>query len=156
NYLAPLRGSQSPFHRIAGLSSARAIAIGFDHQCVLRGDRRVACWGTNRDGQTGQPPPRLSPPVLVRGLPSLDGALVAGWKQTCLVGSGAAELYCWGGYRAAPLRIDGGRFDGSVVELALAEAACLRTDQSTVQCYGDSWFDGTSGPSGSYQPLVPR
>jgi alpha-tubulin suppressor-like RCC1 family protein len=84
-------------HGLTGLSVA-ALAVGANHTCVLLEDRRVACWGANQVGQTGDSFTIGNPtpdPVFVAGLAN-PKAITASDGHTCvLLEDGGVQ--CWGG-----------------------------------------------------------
>jgi alpha-tubulin suppressor-like RCC1 family protein len=75
-----------------------ALAAGAYHTCALLADGRVMCWGSNEQGECGQPPsaPVFSP-VMVAGLPGRAIAIGsgAGAQHTCVVLEGGG-VACWG------------------------------------------------------------
>jgi hypothetical protein len=153
-YLAPFTTSSPRFHRVAGLASAIGLALGDRHQCALLADRTVACWGSNTEGQTGQPEAHVSTPTTVAGLTGARGKLVAGWKQTCLLG--AAGLSCWGGFRPSPVAVTSKRVPGKITEVALSENACVTAEHGRWTCFRDSWLDGWQGSQTGPRGWVPE
>jgi alpha-tubulin suppressor-like RCC1 family protein len=89
-----MRYRSSP-ERLAGVDTARGLAFGDQHGCVLEGTGKVRCFGINVDGALGDGSNVDSAtPVEVLGL---TGALEisAGAKHTCArVREGT--VYCWG------------------------------------------------------------
>ena len=80
----------------------RAAALGEHHTCALSESGRVACWGRNVKGETGQAD--LEPtkfPTEVLGLEHIT-ALAAGRQHTCALDRGGA-VFCWGANVTAQL-----------------------------------------------------
>jgi Regulator of chromosome condensation (RCC1) repeat len=73
----------------------RALALGDQHACALRGDGRVLCWGLNDAFQVGDVEDQVVPaPRLVEGIVGATD-IAAGARATCAV-LGSGELRCWG------------------------------------------------------------
>jgi hypothetical protein len=85
--------------RVAGVSNARAVAVGAQHTCALLGTGRVVCWGDNRFGQVGLGHTRVVPsdgggPKEVVGLRDV-AEIDAGDYSTCALRRDGA-VFCWG------------------------------------------------------------
>lgn len=128
---------------------ARAIAVGGNHTCAVRGNGTVSCWGDNGTGQLGDGTivRRLSP-VAVSGLTHVVG-IAAGELHTCaILANGTAK--CWGlngngqlgdgtlTNRLAPVAVSG--LSGVVALAAGGDHTCALTVQSDVFCWG---FNGS-------------
>lgn len=132
--------------------SARQIVAGHKHNCTLQADRTVWCWGSDSQGQLGDPQQgsRAAPAAV----PGLSGVLrlAAAGNVTCALLS--SEVKCWG--NATPW------FAGSttpaslpdlggVRDLALGDQhACVRFGDDGVGCFGANALgqlgDGTTTP----------
>ena len=109
--------------KVLGISSAKGVAAGTHHSCVLLEDDTVRCWGENRDGQLGNKtlsrarPVTASPPV--PGLTSPVTSIEAAGSNSCaLLENG--EGRCWGSKRDG--RIGNGTFqdrDGQTTPVAV-------------------------------------
>jgi alpha-tubulin suppressor-like RCC1 family protein len=79
--------------RVVPLSQAATLSVGANHACVYSHQSEgVECWGSNNEGQRGEPagPPRPVPYPALAGLPIT--AVSAGATATCaLLGSGAVR-----------------------------------------------------------------
>jgi len=78
------------------IGGVAAIATGRYHSCLITGQRGVACWGRNSDGQLGDDStiPR-STPVAVAGLDSGIAAIALGAEHSCALRQDGTVL-CWG------------------------------------------------------------
>jgi len=78
-------------------NSAKAVALGNLHGCVLLTNGSVRCWGDNFAGQMGDANSGGAHffPVAVNGLSGSATALSNGRIHSCVVEGGAAK--CWGG-----------------------------------------------------------
>jgi alpha-tubulin suppressor-like RCC1 family protein len=87
---------------VLGIVGAKGLSAGTDHTCAIVGDDRALwCWGSNADGQLGNPFAGASAnaPVAVAGVagPSLTNVaqVAAGDRHTCAVLL-TGELLCFG------------------------------------------------------------
>jgi alpha-tubulin suppressor-like RCC1 family protein len=100
-----------------GLDCVVDLVMGAYHVCALHSDGHVSCWGSNRNGETGQDTrtsmscggaPCTSTPVRVQGIENVVSVLVGGFT-TCAVRSDAST-WCWGAgpgrWSPIPRRID--------------------------------------------------
>jgi alpha-tubulin suppressor-like RCC1 family protein len=87
---------------VAGLDDVTALSSGLYHDCAVRRDGGVWCWGDNSARQLGDGTnePRREP-VRVVGLPPVV-AVSAGGGHSCAL-TAAAEVYCWGNNAAGQL-----------------------------------------------------
>jgi hypothetical protein len=83
--------------QVTGLTEAKRISVGWRHSCAILGDDSVACWGSNSDGQLGNPGASASQfePIAVQGIPGPVVDVAAGDTSTCAVLKNG-DLYCWG------------------------------------------------------------
>ena len=80
---------------VSGITTAVAIAAGYDHACALLADGAMSCWGSNVDGQLGSPSTPQngsSVPVAVEGIAGAV-AVAAGAYHTC---AAQTPPRCWG------------------------------------------------------------
>jgi alpha-tubulin suppressor-like RCC1 family protein len=144
---------------VSGLTTAVAIAAGYDHACALLANGGMRCWGSNVDGQLGSPSTPhsgSSVPVSVGGIAGAV-AVAAGAYHTCaLLQDGT--LRCWGrndqsqlgdGTRnssVSPVRVNGITDVVAVSGGAVHTCAVLR--DGTARCWGENEFgqlgDGTT------------
>jgi alpha-tubulin suppressor-like RCC1 family protein len=143
---------------IAGIASARALAAGRNHTCVLLEDGAVKCWGTNFLGQLGAPGGAVSPssPVAVYGISGAT-TIAAGFFHTCAI-LRDHSVRCWGANIAGQLGTRTEHPNGSVVPVpvagdprAIAIAAagvytCALLEDRAVACWGGNDFNQLGGP----------
>ena len=93
-------------------------------RCVVDGDRQVVCWGSNPEGQTGQPPATATNPRAVGGLPpALRVEVGVDGRHSCALTT--EGLYCWGANSDGQLG-DGSRSSGPLVRrVALASVSAF-------------------------------
>lgn len=80
------------------LPPMRKVAAGRTHTCALTAAGRVYCWGSNDEGQCGQPAsarPVLTPTAVGSASTVRAIDLAAGDHFTCLLGADGLP-YCWG------------------------------------------------------------
>src|SRR5207245_1149664 len=126
------------------------VAIGFDHACgIVAHD--VQCFGSNDQGQSGQPMSSETVPVptSVPGLPSaFPPAVAAGFNRSCAIlgassDATSGQLWCWGSagdgiIPGTDLVVPATQVSGDATWTAItfgARAACgVRADQAI--CWG--------------------
>jgi alpha-tubulin suppressor-like RCC1 family protein len=105
---------------VVGLTDARELGMGGSHNCAVKDDDTVVCWGANQDGELGHDPssdptglpdggdPYDFAPTPVRGLKNV-AHVVGGYESTCAV-TWDSQVYCWGSNRNGQLAttLDGG------------------------------------------------
>ncbi|MEX8504004.1 RCC1 domain-containing protein [Leptothrix ochracea] len=83
---------------VAGVS-AKALALGFEHSCVINLTDAVQCWGGNSKGQLGQSPTTLTRSALPQtiGLGPGQSAkdIQSGYNHLCLIARDDT-VQCWG------------------------------------------------------------
>jgi hypothetical protein len=76
------------------------LAVGVDHNCIVRSDATLWCWGANDRGQLGDgTTTSRDSPVQVVGLTSSSGVSVSPTGEfTCAnaIGPSGSGVYCWG------------------------------------------------------------
>ena len=148
---------------IVGITNVTAVAAGFAHTCVLRGEGSVSCWGSNSRGQLGNGTTSSFQPTAVDVLGITDAIqITAGTLHTCALRATGAVV-CWGGNSSGQLG------DGSmamsplpapvpglsdVVEIrAGALHTCAVRETGALLCWGDNATgqlgDGTMTNSGT-------
>jgi alpha-tubulin suppressor-like RCC1 family protein len=147
---------------VSGITTAVAVASGYDHACALLADRTMVCWGSNVHGQLGNPSAgtTASPvPVPVSGLSGV-ASFATGAYHTCAVVADAT-LQCWGkndngqlgnGTRTSsptPIPVDG--LSNVAVVSGGGDHTCAVLTDRTVRCWGENEFgqlgNGTTLPS---------
>ena len=123
--------------------SYTAVSAGTDHNCAIREDKTLACWGE-------------SPTEEKVGLTNAPGghftAISAGGSHTCAIReSGAIE--CWGrNYRG--VRQGTGSTDAPPGRFTAVSAGSLHTcglrESGAIECWGDDGYEQTYAPAGSY------
>lgn len=142
------------------------LAVGYNHNCVVRTDDRVLCWGANNQGQLGQGPgsgPLFELQEVTLPGESLPHALHTGHNQSCaLVLDG--RLVCWGdnnnGELTTPAMSPGGEIDPFTMPVPPGPSAVGMSNQHscvgdpsgpTVRCLGNNVYDELGGGGG--QPV---
>jgi len=162
---------------VSGIEPATSVSSGESHTCVLLTSGRVACWGSNSDGQLGsgkidvnENPLDSLFPVDVAGI-ATSTAVSAGTNHTCaLLVSGT--IMCWGSNTEGQLGSgkvdrDGDPVDSpypiNVFDIKTATAVsaggthtCALLTSGQVKCWGDNTYgqlgDGT--PFNSSTPVT--
>jgi alpha-tubulin suppressor-like RCC1 family protein len=90
--------------RIHGVISAKVIAAGAFHTCVIRTTGETLCWGDNSFGQLGNDNPNMGSLNPASVVPGLDDAtsLGAGFGHTCAARA-SGDVVCWGWNAASQL-----------------------------------------------------
>ncbi len=102
---------------VVGLINVAQMAVGFDHTCALRTDKKLLCWGANTYGQCGGAlAGDVVKPTLAKNVPSLLGVW-AGYRRTCGQDLNS-KLWCWG-YGPSGERGDGSTASGSALPSAV-------------------------------------
>jgi alpha-tubulin suppressor-like RCC1 family protein len=126
--------------------ASATLAGGIFHQCAVRSDQTVACWGGNEVGQLGDTTLNdSSVPVAVDGLTDVV-ALDAATATTCALRSNGT-VGCWGSNSsgqigdgaAVPFRSAPSSGNGliDVVDIAVGDGhACAVIADGTVSCWG--------------------
>jgi len=116
---------QGSLHGPADVLINRVIVSGLHHNCVIREDDQVVCWGDNALGQTRLP----------ATLPTAS-AIDAGANHTCIV-STDGEAVCWGDSSFGQARVPAEL--GTVTAVAAGRAhSCALTEAGAVSCWGDN------------------
>ncbi len=139
----------------SGLTNAVALAAGFSHNCALRGDGVVFCWGINDIGElgtgsSGGSNPTPVPVSIANGLANVV-ALAPGTFHTCALRADSA-LFCWGGnssgqlgnqdsggFELAPVQVSG--IAGSISATTVATGgnhSCALRSNGFVACWGQN------------------
>lgn len=156
---------------VADYRDVITIALGLGHSCAVRSAGEVMCWGSNTQGQTGQPfesgagcllgstqctssPSRVSLGVLSRA-----SAVVGLNASSCAIDGGSVQ--CWGDWRrtltGAPLDADPmpqpmREMTDAVEFLAMQAgvgALCVRRQGGAVACVGNNREGALALPAGS-------
>lgn len=112
------------------------VSAGGMHNCGIRTDGTLGCWGDNGFGQTDPP----------------DGQFVvvsAGLVQSCAINR-KSKLLCWGAESARPKKPPQGRYkDVSAGDVH----TCAISTVGTLKCWGDKTLGRLKAPSGSFESL---
>jgi alpha-tubulin suppressor-like RCC1 family protein len=96
--------AQSPIpQEVPGLTNIVAIEAGTFHSLALRNDGLVFSWGTNGNGELGNPPvaPGIFPPALISNLNGVISISVGVFHSLALRNDGT--VYGWGGNASGQL-----------------------------------------------------
>jgi alpha-tubulin suppressor-like RCC1 family protein len=145
---------------VKGLTNAIALMAGYNHACALLADQTMRCWGSNANGQLGDPSSTgSSVPIAAVGVSGVK-AIAVGAFHTCAVMSDTT-VQCWG-YNSNGQLGDGTTTDSStpvtvaglsnVTALAAGSShTCALITDGSLQCWGDNYEgelgDGTGVPS---------
>lgn len=143
---------------VTGLSSGlQAIATGHSHACALTDAGGVKCWGSNQNGQVGNPhavetatyqPPSIHPyPVDAVELSSGVQAIAAGYHHSCAVME-TGSVKCWGGYQLPTIQTVPTEIVGLPSEVKMVAAGgsedgthtCFLHVDGYVTCLGNNLF----------------
>jgi alpha-tubulin suppressor-like RCC1 family protein len=130
------------------------LALGQFHNCAIRSDGRVACWGYNNFGQLGNGSTTDSTsPVNVVGLSRYSIAVAAGQLHSCAVSS-SGGVSCWGRNVLGELGNGGAASSGPAQVVGLTSGVktvvsglqhtCALTTSGGVKCWGKN-SDGQLG-----------
>lgn len=154
-----------PLAVISPEQARRAIAIGSNHGCALRGPD-IYCWGANDEYQLGDPDRTMrTTPHKIANLPATPIALTAGDSHTCFI-SADEDVYCWGANEngqsgprtefvdsAVILRVNG--LPSGALEIAAGSAhTCSLHRDGNVWCWGSGSY-GQAGPQRADTQLLP-
>jgi alpha-tubulin suppressor-like RCC1 family protein len=141
-----------------------SVAEGYYHTCGIRTNRTVACWGLGTNGETAPTGTfsSISAGFLYSCGVRTDGALVcwgskpgssptgtfssvsAGQYFACAIRTGGSVV-CWEGKVTPPV----GAFKS--VSVGDLHACGIKTD-GTIACWGDTGYDKTLAPAGTFMP----
>lgn len=147
------------------LGTARDMALGERHTCVLTSGGSAKCWGNNHEGQLGDGSraDRVSP-VDASMLPDGLRMIAAGEHHTCVL-TAVGGVKCWGNnqegqvgdgsteLRTKPVGVQG--LDRGVAAIATGwRHTCAVTTAGGVKCWGSN-KDGQLGDGTALGHLVP-
>jgi alpha-tubulin suppressor-like RCC1 family protein len=117
-----------------------------DHECVGLDDGAVGCWGSNDNGQVGEPAgANVVTPTTVNGVSHVSAIATGRWG-TCAVSGDQSTVTCWGnnGFGPAePQTVDG--VGPGISALGAGELfACAIVGDGGVLCWGSNQ-SGTLG-----------
>lgn len=141
------------------------LSVGKTHACVLRKGGRVACWGSDWQGELrdGRQSEARWVPRAIQGIEDAR-SVAAGTRHTCaVVGSGAVE--CWGHDEQGQLGDGRSESDGlpvlvpevddAVLVVAGEAHACALRSGGRVTCWGSN-LEGQLGLPGGASPIDAR
>lgn len=143
---------------VSGITTAVAVATGYDHSCAVLAYGRVQCWGSNDHGQLGDGTTSPSSvPVTVSGITTAV-AVANGFGHSCaLLADGLVQ--CWGHNHGASLSRTKSMSSVPVTLRGLTNAVavaagdlypCAVLADGRVQCWGPGY--GTTSPA--FVPLT--
>jgi alpha-tubulin suppressor-like RCC1 family protein len=137
----------------ASTAAIAAVAAGGAHDCAIRVDGSVACWGLGSVGQLGNGIASEWQPQLVP-LPGPAYAIAVGDQHTCAVAN--SDVYCWGDDTLGQLGDDGStpavatpQLVSGLGAVALAAGGNHTCDIENTTAAIDCWGDNTSGQLGN-------
>ena len=162
-----------PVSSSATLAAFRSVSAGVYHNCGVKTDGSVACWGSNDEGQTTPPGGSFSSVSASRfhtcGVKTGDSvacwgsdnegqatppggsfsSVSAGYRHTCGVKTGGS-VACWGDIEYGQATPPGGSF--SSVSVSRFHNCGVKTDGS-VACWGDDQSGRATPPGGSFSSV---
>ncbi|MCA9612105.1 MAG: hypothetical protein H6721_07095 [Sandaracinus sp.] len=142
--------------RVVGLDRVVDIDSSGAASCAVEATGLAYCWGTNADGQLGQPADTLPGTAVPRRVQGLTGAtrIAVGLRHSCAILEGGG-VSCWGANDAGQLGI-GSREPASGVQTVLTiddaidveaggDTTCVRRLGGGVWCWGALRADGETG-----------
>ncbi|MBX3606198.1 MAG: hypothetical protein KF788_13035 [Piscinibacter sp.] len=139
------------------ISAAGTLAAGNNHSCALRADGRVACWGSNVNGQLGNGSFGATPVAtpVVWNLAEPVKQVAAGATGSCALTATSGRVFCSGfvANAYAPTELAG--FSGVKGVAMGAQHACLIASDDAVWCWGSNgqYELGTATTTGSFTPV---
>ena len=93
--------------KVLKLSGITALTVAQDHNCAIKGDKSVWCWGSNGAAALGQQHNGLvaSQPAVVLNLAGID-KIWAGAGFNCARNGATSKTLCWGSHGRTPLGTD--------------------------------------------------
>ena len=148
--------------QVSGISTATAIAVGYQLTCALLSDNTVKCWGQNNFGKLGigSVINRATTPVPVAATPSAID-IVSGGSHTCAQ-LRSKRIKCWGSnskgqlgdgtydQRTEPISVSG--ISSAIDVETQSEHTCALLEDKTIKCWGRN-SDGQLG-NGSHQNSI--
>jgi hypothetical protein len=104
-----IAGQTSEQSSVEGISGAKSLSVLSGHACAVVADGRVLCWGSNYDGEAGQPAtgrigdpsPSVPRPSPVDGIKDAVSVRTSNHHSCAIDGKG--DVYCWGDNRFGQL-----------------------------------------------------
>jgi alpha-tubulin suppressor-like RCC1 family protein len=145
---------------VQGLTTATALTGGYNHACALLSDGTMRCWGSNAQGQLGDPSTIES--AVPNPVPGVSGvlAIATGAFHTCALLLDRTAR-CWGDNSSGQL--GNGTFTSSSTPVTVAglsnavaiagggSQTCAVLADGSVRCWGNNYEgqlgDGTGTPS---------
>jgi alpha-tubulin suppressor-like RCC1 family protein len=156
--------SQSAPVLVKDINDAKAVAVGDEHACVVRGAGAVSCWGHNDSRQLGDGTTKNSvTPVPVVSLTDATQLALGGGFSCALQKAGTVS--CWGDDalgqlgdnmmtpRSAPSPVMGVMAATQIA--ASYESACALVQSGDVYCWGHNEYGETGGANPPDKVLVP-
>ena len=108
-----------------------AVSAGGQHTCAIRGDRAIACWGLNDDGQTDAPAGSFT-------------AVSAGAAHTCAIHLTGGALECWGSNAHGQATAPAGSYRAVS---AGRDHTCAIHASGEIECWGSNAHVVNAAPS---------
>ena len=146
---------------VQGLTNAIALSAGYNHACGLVADGTLRCWGSNAQGQLGNPSTLVGSEVPV-AVPNVSGvlAVTAGAFHTCVLLQDHT-VRCWG--RNDSGQLGDGTYTASFTPVTVTGLSnitavagggshtCALSADGSIRCWGDGYLgqlgNGSSAPS---------
>lgn len=114
-------------------AAAPDIAAGWYHNCLLKGDGSLFCWGYNDYGQANLP-----------ALNSGFSQVSAGWGHTCALREGGS-LDCWGMSEWGQLNVTAPNSGFTQVSAGMGHSCALR-EGGSLACWGNNEYGQANLP----------
>lgn len=135
---------------VAGLADVAEIALGAGHGCAVGKDKKVRCWGSNKNGKLGDgTSENRRTPVLVADLDGVEHVALGSDHSCAWATSG--EVLCWGSNEfrqlgdgttvghPKPVRV--AELTGVTQVAAGANHTCALLAEGRVACWGRNQYD---------------
>ena len=117
-----------------------AISAGGSHNCAIKADGTISCWGNNEHGQTNPPDGQYT-------------AISAGGSHNCAIATDGT-ISCWGGDQWFGLWASLNSPDGQFTAISAGgQHTCAIATDGTISCWGYNDYGQTNSPRGQFTAI---